>query len=383
MFVHRNRLQHLLRPTHYRDPDHYASETKQLFRASWQFVCSVSEVQQDGDFRTVERFGVPILVRNFGGVYRAFQNICPHRHSMLTCEASGNSPVLKCQYHGWQFQCDGRTAKIPEPRAFRPWDRDNARLTPVRLERCGDLLFVCLDQEAPSLRDWLSPYFDTIENVFSRPDWRMAEAWDFDAACNWKVVIENTLESYHVAEVHPNWMDGQLPAEEHSEHELDERYTMLRFSNQTGLQARAVRACQQLGGTPIQGYWHLHVHPNLVFVFTDTFNYFATTIPTGPETCQVQMRMFPFWPSTNNPWKMGLRFACWRISRRMTRTIFGEDRTIYGAQQRGISRSPHRGVIGIREERIFQFQEYICRRLSIPPEPHPADIATEPSSSGM
>ena len=377
MFVHKNRLQHLLRPQHYIEPEHYATELKTLFQPSWQFVASAKELESPGDFVTLDLLDVPVLVRNFDGQHRAFINVCPHRHSMLTCEPSGNAPQLKCQYHGWQFQSDGRTAKIPEPKAFRPWDRDNACLTSIRLERCGDLLFANLDPSACSLKTWLGDWFDIVSQGFSRPWWTMAETWDFDAPCNWKVVIENTLESYHVGEVHPTWMGGHLPAEENAEHELNDRFTMLRYSDHTGLQARAVRVCKQLGGKPIDGYWHLHMHPNLVFVWNDTFNYVASTRPTGPDTCQVQIRMFPLWPETRHPWKLCLRQGSWRIARRMMRQIFNEDRTVYEAQQRGISRSPHRGVIGIREERIFQFQKYVCQRTGIAPEMHPEDAAIE------
>ncbi|MEM9825666.1 MAG: SRPBCC family protein [Planctomycetota bacterium] len=373
MFVHDRRLQHLLRPIHYHDPAHYRREVDALFRPSWQFVCTHTEIGRPGDFQTMDLFDVPILIRNFDGKVRGFENICPHRHSMLTCQAAGNSPVLKCQYHGWHFREDGRTGKIPEPKAFRPWDRENAHLNPIRVERCGDLWFATLDPHAVSLREFLDPFFDRIASGFNAQEWQMKEAWEFDVPCNWKVVIENTLESYHVAEVHPTWMGGQLPAEEQSEHELSERYTKLTFRNFPDAKELAVTACRHLGGQPIEGYWHWHVHPNLVFVFTDTFNYFATTLPTGPTTGRLRTRMYPLWPATRNPWKCLVRRISFRTGRKLMKAIFNEDRSVFPGQQRGITRSRHRGVIGVREERIFQFQKYVCQKTGIPPEAHPAD----------
>ncbi|TWU50975.1 Anthranilate 1,2-dioxygenase large subunit [Rubripirellula tenax] len=373
MFVHKNRLRHLLRPPHYRDAEHFRTEVRQLFVPSWQFATTASELSRDGDFQTLTLLDTPILIRNFGGDIRAFINVCPHRHSMLTCAASGNSPVLKCQYHGWQFGVDGKTRKIPEPNAFRPWDRENSMLTPVRLQRCGDLLFVTLSDSVPELSDWMSPMFEEVESHFTTPLHRMGEVWEFDAACNWKVPVENTLESYHVAEVHPDWLGGVLPEEKFTQHHLDPRYTTLHYFADNKADRKMADVCRQLGGKSTPGYRHWHMHPNLVFVVTETFNYFVSCQPTGPTTCRLRSRMYPLWGTARTPWRKLVRFVAWRIGRRMMRGVFEQDRTVFGAQQRGIEASSHRGVIGIREERIHTFQKYVCEHTNIAPEVEPFD----------
>ena len=55
--------------------------------------------------------------------------------------------------------------------------------------------------------------------------------------------------------------------------------------------------------------------------------------------------------------------------------IFNQDREIYAAQQQGLQSSPHPGVIGSREERVFQFQAYVCDRLGIEVPPDAAQAA--------
>src|SRR5262249_34690805 len=52
------------------------------------------------------------------------------------------------------------------------------------------------------------------------------------------------------------------------------------------------------------------------------------------------------------------RFLRW-FSTLIARQVFAEDGSIYGAVQRGLEASPHRGVIGTREERIYYFQKYV------------------------
>jgi len=289
---------------------------------------------------------------------------------MLTCEPSGNCDVLRCQYHGWEFNEHGRTGKIPEAKAFRPWDRENSHLKSIRLEQCGDLIFVCLDDESPSLAEWMSPLFDHLSNAFESPLWRMAEVWEFDAPCNWKVPTENTLESYHVAAVHPNWMGGELPSEENSHHHLTERYTKLDYEGDVGVTDRQAKVARYLGGTPDSHYRHWHIHPNIAFCMTDTFNYLATCLPTSSTTCRIRTRMFALQGTRRNPWASLVRYVAWRMGRRLMYGIFNEDRGIFGAQQRGIQASDRPGVIGAREERIHVFQRFVCRQtgLTLPPE---------------
>ena len=374
MFVHQNCLRHLLRPRHYSDPRQYSAEVEQIFRPAWHFVATRAELPADGDFLTLELLGVPLLIRNFGGKFVAFKNVCPHRHCMLTCEPRGNSPTLRCQYHGWQFNSEGRTGRIPEAKAFRPWDRDNSHLATVRLELCGDLIFVCLADasSAVSLQQWMSPLFEQVEQAFRGPLWRMAEVWEFDCECNWKVPVENTLESYHVSEVHPKWLGGELPAEANSHHHLEHRYSTLEYGSGTPIEKRQAKICEALGGKPHYSYRHWMIHPHLSFVTTDTFNYVACCQPTSPTTCRVRTRMFPIHGGRCGPWMALVRYVAWRVGRRTMRAVFNEDRQIFGAQQRGLMASEHRGVIGTREERIYTFQRFVCERTGIEVEPDPA-----------
>jgi len=373
MFQHQSCLRHLLTPFHYTDPEHYQREVDEVFRSTWQFACTRQEIAHDGDFITLELFGEPVLMKNFGGEIRAFLNVCPHRHCMLTSEPTGNSPGLFCQYHGWEFKQDGCTGKIPEAKAFRPWDRDNSQLHTLGLETCGDLIFICFEpQRTPPLKQWLDPFYGELEHAFQAPLWRMAEVWDFESASNWKIPTENTLESYHVATVHPTWLGEKLPEETLSEHDLDGRYTTLRYDCDSPMEEKQAKIGEYLGATVDHSYRHWHIHPNIAFCLTDTFNYLATCQPTSPTTCQIRTRMFALHGTRRNPYAKLLRYMAWRIGRRTMRGIFNEDRAIFDAQQRGIQSSRHRGVIGTREERIHVFQRYLCNRMNLNIAPDPA-----------
>ena len=52
------------------------------------------------------------------------------------------------------------------------------------------------------------------------------------------------------------------------------------------------------------------------------------------------------------------------MAKLIARKVIAEDAVVYNGVQQGIAASPHPGVIGVREERIYYFQKYVldgCR----------------------
>lgn len=375
MYTHQHSLRHLLRPEHYCSESHFQLELKRLFEPAWHFVAARSELPADGDYISLELFSRPLLIRNSGGQFLAFENICTHRHCMLTSAASGNQPQLRCQYHGWEFDDRGCTAKIPDARSFRPWDRENSRLNTFRLETCGDLLFVSFAADGPSLREWLSPFFEETEQAFSAPIWRMTYVWEYECDSNWKIPAENTLESYHVTALHQKFFGDTLPSETQAEHQLTSRYTSLTFSGSSRLEKSQAKLNKWLGGNPTMNYLHRHIHPNTILVSTDTINYALMYVPTSPSTVKIRMRMFAIRGTRSGPLAAFVSWVAWRIGLAKTLEVHNEDLGVYAAQHQGISHSRHPGVIGAREERIYAFQKYILEALGLPLPPDPAILS--------
>lgn len=375
MFVNDRCLRHLLQPEHYCSPLHLSNEIDGLFRPGWHLVATKEQLPKDGDYITLSLFGSPLLIRYSGGKYFAYENTCPHRHSMLSSQPTGNLPTLRCQYHGWEFADSGCTAKIPDARCFRPWDRDNSRLNRYRLESCGDLLFVCLQDEGPCLAEFLDPYYAEFKNRFVSPLWKMRYVWEFESECNWKVPIENTLESYHIQAIHQKTFGDFFPTEASSDHVLHDRYSALKYCEKGPPESAQARASRWLGRTPTHEYLHRHIFPNHVLAMTDTFNYCVTYLPLSPTRVRVRIWMFALRGTRRDPFSAAASWIAWRIGKRKSMSIFNEDRDIYVDQQKGLQSSRHPGVIGTREERIFAFQSYIKNRLDLKLPPDPADTA--------
>jgi phenylpropionate dioxygenase-like ring-hydroxylating dioxygenase large terminal subunit len=358
MFTHQEHLRHLLRPEHYCSEEHYRAELRHLFLPAWHPLATVHDLATPGDFLTFDMFETPILVRNFDGELRAFLNVCAHRHSRLTDKPRGHSDRLQCQYHGWEYDKDGRTGKVPEARAFRPWDRENACLKPLRVATCGEIVFVCLSESAPPLQKWLAPVWDVWSAGFA-PPYRPAAIWEQDFPCNWKVVLENSLESYHIPLVHPKTF-GDYPDEPICWHELDPRFTSFKTIPPHDFAGRSSDwIVRRLGGTVRHEYWHRVLHPHITESSLDVHRLLMCVFPTGPTTCRYRSILFTLHGRRPGPltWSLA-RFLRW-ITIRVAKQVYAEDGSIYASVQNGLRSSPHPGVIGTREERVFHFQQYV------------------------
>jgi phenylpropionate dioxygenase-like ring-hydroxylating dioxygenase large terminal subunit len=361
MFVHKHQLEYQLSPEDYTSQSQYERELECLFLPGWHPVASIFELPKSGDFITCELLGQPLQIRNFDGKYHCFLNVCAHRHCVLSEEHSGNSETIRCQYHGWEYDETGKTGRIPDAGCFRPFDRENARLHKFRTEVCGNMIYVTLSDEAPGLRDYLGPFFDEWSNRFQNK-WRQIWRWDHEFQCNWKIPIENTLESYHVPCLHPKTLKGIYPTEESQTHELDEAFTTMRHDiamdtpKLARLQARVAR---RLGEEPNNHYVHHHVHPNLVYTTTDLFLHAQVYLPTGPTTSRTTIWYAGVRGTNPKLFPAVLAKLAEIYGRRTNIKIQQEDAGIFTAQQRGIQASRHAGCIGTREERIYAFQRYV------------------------
>jgi phenylpropionate dioxygenase-like ring-hydroxylating dioxygenase large terminal subunit len=381
MFVHSTRLPHILPPAAYCAPQHFVDERERVLLPAWHLVGTTTDLPRDGDFLTLDLLGRPVQVRNFGGELVALSNVCAHRHCLLSSAKQGHSDRMRCQYHGWEYGADGRTRRIPEARNFAPWDRELAKLPRYRLATCGQLVFVSLAADGPSLADQLGPLDALCRQRFG-DGWRPFLSWQPDYGANWKVPIENSIEAYHVPCVHPETF-REDPGEQRSQHVLAAGHTslgtQLPFSAHSRLDASFQRGERwflgRLGRSSTGEYWQHHVFPNLLFSFTDAVSLCHCVLPTGPGTARAEVRQFGL--EGTGPAGRLLATGWGRLTAWVTLRILREDQELFPQIQRGLEASTQRGMLGRCEERIHAFQQYVDRGMC-----QPAAIASacEPSS---
>lgn len=195
-------------------PEILEREQRAIFARSWIYVGHGSELKQPGDFVTRRVAGRPvILCRDGDGNIRCHLNTCRHRGAVVCSERSGNTHRFNCIYHGWSYHNDGRLAAVPGADAYaESFDKDEWGLTPPpRFEAYRDFWFLNLDRAAPPLADYLGRATDYIDLVIDQsPSGRMeiiAGTQEYDVAANWKLMVENSVDDYHLPTTHSTWLN--------------------------------------------------------------------------------------------------------------------------------------------------------------------------------
>jgi choline monooxygenase len=186
----------------YSSPEVLEAEQRRVFGRTWQLVGRADQLQQSGDYFTAVVGKEPVVVRRAeDGTIHSMSNVCRHRAGPVAT-GSGRSRAFRCGYHGWTWDGDGRLAHCPEFDAVEDFDRASVRLPQFRTDTWLGLIFVCLSDEAPPLREVLGELTSALdENRYDR--FPLAARKEWTIACNWKVYVDNYLEGYHIPIVHP------------------------------------------------------------------------------------------------------------------------------------------------------------------------------------
>lgn len=186
----------------YTDPEIFTLERERIFARTWKFVCHESEIPETGDYRTCSVADIPLIVlRAADGEIRSFYNVCPHRGAALLREPLGKIPKdrIQCFYHLWSFDTAGRCVNIPEQEAYAAsgLSRENMALRRVRAEAFCGMVFVCLDDAAPPLVDFLGKAADDMREPLGGQPLEVFHYHRAEIRANWKLFVETNSEGYH------------------------------------------------------------------------------------------------------------------------------------------------------------------------------------------
>jgi p-cumate 2,3-dioxygenase subunit alpha len=189
-------------------------ERRDIFDKCWIYVGHSSEVPQAGDYRSRQVAGRPlVLCRDRQGQVRAFLNSCRHRGALVCTEREGNTRYFACPYHGWTYDSDGSLHSVPGADAYGPhFDRGRLGLVaPPRLESYRDFHFLNFDPAAEPLERYLAGAKDYIDLVLDQsPSGRMqviSGVQEYDINANWKLLVENSVDDYHLPTTHSTWLN--------------------------------------------------------------------------------------------------------------------------------------------------------------------------------
>jgi phenylpropionate dioxygenase-like ring-hydroxylating dioxygenase large terminal subunit len=325
-----------LPPWTYRSQAFYAREVETIFGTVWNFIGRADRLTERGSYFTLDFAGIPIaVVRGKDGRIRAFANTCRHRGARLL-SGEGRVSAILCPYHSWNYALTGDLRVAPEMDQTSGFDIADYGLTEFRLEPWAGFLFVCFDPDAPPLLDFLgdlpgllAPYDLNNMVTVRRKEW--------DIACNWKIYVENAMESYHVPTVHAKTIQKQKRSITPPLFGNPGQWCGL-YTAHTG--SRALEAgdtgfpyIPSLTGPAAAGTYYILIYPSTMLALTFDCMWWLEIHPRGPEAIHlIAGSCFPSATVARDDFADVVE----RYYRRWDRSI-PEDNVISEIQQHGLS----------------------------------------------
>jgi len=332
MFQSDTHLPHLLAPEAYHDPARFDAETRRLLWPAWHCVASTARFPAGEQRPAIDLLGVP-----------------------LACEHQGGDVVVRLD-----------DEEITRRRRLRAVGR-GVRL---RTGRVGQLVFACLSPDGPTLDEQLGGERDFLADLFA-PRWAPCLASCRELPCNWKLLVENVLENYHLEEVHAATFKHYPPSEA-CVHEIasgGSSYTEVLPPDHSHLRDSGGLLARLLGVAPAPAYRHVAVYPTFTAGRMGLFNWAHSVLPLGAGRAMNAYWFFQLAAVRRGPVAAVAAAGLRRWGRRFFGTLLDEDAAVLPDVQAGM-RAPARpagGLISAREERIFHFQSYVLQRAGAVP----------------
>ena len=169
----------------------------------WLLLGREDEIPEPGDYQ-MEEFGREsfLMIRQNNKKIRTFYNVCQHRGARLTFNDLGSTETFKCPYHGWQWRIDGELIEAQDSEDFPEGNPcGKLKLEEVKTETFAGFVWINMDKDACSLKEWLGPVWEDWE-AYEIHKWKRYVAQTVNVPCNWKIILDNFNESYHLPTVH-------------------------------------------------------------------------------------------------------------------------------------------------------------------------------------
>jgi choline monooxygenase len=322
----------------YVDPRIADLEAKTVFSNAWQLVGRAEQLEKPGQFVTTTIAGEPIVVvRGNDHILRAMYNVCRHHAAAVVTEACGQASILHCPYHGWNYGLDGSLKGMPEFDGVLDFERQKNGLLPARAEAWENFVFVNLDLEAASLREFLGGLVKRVAPL-GVSKLHYFDTRVYDIACNWKVFVDNFLDGgYHVPHLHKG-LSSVLDYKEYTI-ENEDRYCLQSSPMVSSDEDKATGATRKGDRA-----WYFWQYPNLMINSYAGYMDTNLVLPIDVDHCRV---IFDFYFADVS--EAGREYNQQSVA--VGARIQEEDLGICEAVQRGLkSRAYGAGRLSVRRE---------------------------------
>ncbi len=351
----------------YHSPAFFEAERREIFQKSWHLVCHVSDLARTGDFVRYRLLGQEaVVVRAENGDIGAFHNVCRHRASRLVIAGEGNcGHTLRCPYHGWTYDLQGRLRFVPGEAGFEGLDKGVIGLVPLDVEVWLGFVFVRFGGDGPSVAETFTDHHEAMAHYRTEEMKPLGGESLRELAVNWKVAVDNNIEAYHVAVGHPGLqrLFGANYTLATASHGLSRGGGPLTPGEDSPawserMYRRLLPRPEHLPPERAWGWYYYAAFPSLAFdVYPDQIDFFQI-LPLAVDRTLLRSRAYAL-PGADRPMR-----AAQYLNMRINRLVGAEDIDLVEGVQSGLgSRAYERGLLSSEEARVFQFHEEIRARI--------------------
>jgi len=356
----------------YTSEDFFRLEQEQLFARTWTCIGNGCNIPEPGNLQPVGFLGQPlVMVRNRQGEIKVFHNVCSHRGNELVWQACSVKRTIQCPYHGWAYDLDGRLVATPNVggsgvHAIDGLDRNEHGLCEARSAVWMDLVFVNLSADAPDFETFIAPLQQRIDKLLPGEKFAALRpaanhgCYTIDFAGNWKLCVENNLESYHLPTVHPD-LNAVSKLEDHYHFYGDDLFagqgTLCYDHEKTNLAAFPV-----FDGWSDMIAEYPTLYPN-VFLGIQADHFWTRYVqPVSAERSLDHLQIYYLGDAADSP-----EFEAARAHRlEVWARVFNEDIGVVEGMQRGRHSSAFSGGVftPIMDKPSHHFAKWVARRLT-------------------
>ncbi|MBT5984303.1 MAG: Rieske 2Fe-2S domain-containing protein [Thiotrichales bacterium] len=182
----------------------YNFEQDKIFNQEWICIGRCDEIPAPGDYLTHEIAGTPVLaVRQESGEIIGFVNACAHRFTCLVKDRSGHAFAFTCPNHAWTYGIDGQLNHAPFMDSKPGFDPKQNNLEALHTESWEGFLYITLSKKpSKSITKSLENFRENIVGQYDMSSYQTVIRESMSWNANWKNLIENFTESYHVPIAH-------------------------------------------------------------------------------------------------------------------------------------------------------------------------------------
>ena len=191
----------------YTSQEWFDKEQKVIFGNSWQFAGLIEDVQDPGDYISIQCGHQNIvIVKGRDQRLRAFHNLCRHRGTQLLRAVGKKQKALTCPYHDWTYDLNGQLISVPEKdKEFPDLELDKICLHKAAVDIWRGMLWVHPKPDAAPITKWFEGCWEHLgphdpNRLIEYPD----TYYEKIIHANWKIIAENYIDVYHLSHLHSN-----------------------------------------------------------------------------------------------------------------------------------------------------------------------------------